>query len=33
MHVQKTDTVFSFTGLTCTNWDAINVVIIEVPLR
>lgn len=32
MHVNKTDTVFSFAGLKCTNWDAINVVIIEMPL-
>lgn len=32
MRVRKTDTGFSFAGLKRTNWDAINVVIIEMPL-
>lgn len=32
MHVYKANAVFSFAGLKCTNWDAINVVIIEMPL-
>lgn len=32
MHVYKTDTVFCFTGLIRMNWEAINVVIIEMPL-
>lgn len=31
MHVLKTDIVFSFTRLKCTNRDAINVMIIEMP--
>lgn len=31
MHVLKTDSVFSFTRLKCTNWVAINVMIIEMP--